>query len=70
MAPQTFQQAITRIFTDAEYRAAIEANPSRLVQDYPLDASELAVMHAVWEKSTGEDVVAHDIYCCCCCIFV
>ena len=70
MAPKTFTQAMTRIFTDAEYRSAIESNPRRLVDDYPLDQGELEVLQAVWEKSTGNDVIAHDIYCCCCCVFV
>jgi hypothetical protein len=70
MAPQVFQQAIARIVTDSDYRAAIEANPRQLVADYPLDQGELEVMQQVWEKATGNDVVAHDFYCCCCCIIV
>jgi hypothetical protein len=67
MAPKTFQQAITRIVTDSEYRSAIEGNPNRLLEDFPLDSGELEVLMGVWEKSTGDDVVGHVTACCCCC---
>ena len=70
MSAQTFQAALGKLVSDKEYRSAIEANPSRLTDDFALDEDEVRVLGQVYDKCTDGDVAGHDVYIiiCCCCI--
>lgn len=49
-----FYQALNRLMTDNDYRAAVEANPKQLVEDYQLSKDDLQVISSVGQRVTNE----------------